>query len=132
MYFILTANKNCSVAHFAFYVSDIEKMKLFYCENFSGHAGNRYHNPTKKFTSYFIQFQSGSRLEIMQQEGRMLNENSNWHISFSVGKKSKVDELVQSLQNRNVPVIAEPRYTGDGYYEGIISDPEGNLVEITI
>jgi len=27
-------------------------------------------------------------------------------------------------------VVGEPRYTGDGYYESCILDPDGNRIEI--
>jgi lactoylglutathione lyase len=132
MYFILIGSKNCLVAHFAFYVSDIEKMKLFYCDHFSGLASNKYYNEEKKFTSYFISFPSGARLELMHAENLELNQVNHWHIAFSVGSKSKVDRLISSLQNKDVQVLSKPRYTGDGYYEGIIVDPEGNYIEITV
>ncbi|WDM24377.1 VOC family protein [Paenibacillus polymyxa] len=29
-------------------------------------------------------------------------------------------------------VVGQPRLTGDGYYESVIKDPEGNLIEISI
>ncbi|MDF1511602.1 glyoxalase/bleomycin resistance/extradiol dioxygenase family protein, partial [Robertmurraya sp. DFI.2.37] len=25
-----------------------------------------------------------------------------------------------------------PRVTGDGYYESVVEDPEGNLIELTV
>ena len=29
-------------------------------------------------------------------------------------------------------ILNGPRWTGDGYYESIVKDPEGNLLELTI
>jgi len=36
-----------------------------------------------------------------------------------------------AIRSAGFEVTGEPRTTGDGYYESVISDPEGNLVEIT-
>jgi lactoylglutathione lyase len=54
------------------------------------------------------------------------------HLAISVGSKEKVDELTNFLREKGIQIIGEPRTTGDGYYESVIADPEGNLVEITI
>jgi lactoylglutathione lyase len=35
------------------------------------------------------------------------------------------------VRKNGFSIIGEPRTTGDGYYESVISDPEGNLIEIT-
>lgn len=43
----------------------------------------------------------------------------------------KVDELTEQLRLDGHKVFAEPRTTGDGYYESVILDPEGNHIEIT-
>jgi predicted enzyme related to lactoylglutathione lyase len=29
-------------------------------------------------------------------------------------------------------IIGDPRRTGDGYYESVVLDPEGNRIEITV
>jgi lactoylglutathione lyase len=54
------------------------------------------------------------------------------HLSLSVGSKEEVDRLTQQMSNDGIQVVGEPRTTGDGYYESVILDPEGNRVEITI
>jgi catechol 2,3-dioxygenase-like lactoylglutathione lyase family enzyme len=54
------------------------------------------------------------------------------HLAFAVGNKQKVLELTERLRNDGYVVIGEPRTTGDGYFESVIQDPAGNLVEITI
>jgi lactoylglutathione lyase len=35
------------------------------------------------------------------------------------------------MEAAGVPVVSSPRLTGDGYYEAVVTDTEGNLVEIT-
>ena len=54
------------------------------------------------------------------------------HLSFSVGSKEEVDHLTQQMSSEGVPVVGQPRTTGDGYYESVVLDPEGNRIEITI
>jgi len=54
------------------------------------------------------------------------------HLSLSVGAKELVDRLTQKLKSEGFAVMGEPRTTGDGYYESVILDPEGNRIEITI
>jgi lactoylglutathione lyase len=53
------------------------------------------------------------------------------HIAISVGSRERVDELTEIIRKAGFEVTGEPRTTGDGYYESVIMDPEGNLVEIT-
>lgn len=36
------------------------------------------------------------------------------------------------LQNDGYRLVNGPRVTGDGYYESVIEDPEGNLLELTV
>src|SRR5690606_15280082 len=99
--------------------------------------GDKYTNAKKNFESYFIKFQSGCRLEIMQMPTIPDNLNNTInqytgliHIAFSVGSVERVNELTNILRNAGYRVVGEPRYTGDGYYESCILDPDGNRVEI--
>ena len=54
------------------------------------------------------------------------------HIAFSVGSKEMVDKLTTDLQAAGFKLLSGPRTTGDGYYESVILDPDGNSIEITI
>ncbi|WP_262919140.1 VOC family protein [Niabella hibiscisoli] len=47
------------IEHTAFWVADLEKVKDFYCTYFDMIASDRYHNPIKNFTSYFLSFKEG-------------------------------------------------------------------------
>lgn len=127
------------IEHLAIWVKDLEKMKIFYENYFNGKAGEKYHNPKKNFHSYFLSFDEGCRLEIMNIPDIPTNKNDVLaqytgiiHFAVSVGSKDKVDSLTEKLRNDGYEVIGEPRYTGDGYYESVILDPEKNRVEITI
>jgi lactoylglutathione lyase len=134
MFFILIGDKSVKIAHLAIYVDDLEAMKSFYCETFNGRESKKYINKNRKFSSYFIHLPSGAKIELMHLENSTNeNEINSWgHIAFSVGSRKRVDRLTELLRSRAIPVISEPRLTGDGFYESIVSDPEGNRIEITI
>lgn len=126
------------IEHIALWTNQLEEMKEFYTEFFNGHANEKYTNNQKQFESYFITFESGPRLEIMRKQG--ITEHKNdiarqylglIHMAFSVGSKEMVDELTKKLQTRGCQIVGMPRTTGDGYYESLILDPDGNTIEIT-
>ena len=39
--------------------------------------------------------------------------------------------LRERLRNDGYRIVGEPRTTGDGFYESVIADPDGNLIELT-
>lgn len=125
--------------HVAIWAEDIDKLRSFYETYFCAHSNKKYINPEKKYSSYFLSFESGARLEIMQMGsviGRECDYTKNYygmaHISFSVGSKENVDEVTSALQKDGYTVLDGPRKTGDGYYESAVLDPEENRLEITI
>ena len=124
------------IEHIALWVNDIEKMKDFYCTFFQAQSSEKYFNPHQKFSSYFLSFKDGSRLEIMNIPGLKASlepMTSGWaHLAFSAGSKDAVDNLTERLRSEGYIITGEPRTTGDGYYESVILDPEGNQIEITI
>lgn len=126
------------IEHIAIWTKDIERLKKFYMDYFGVTAGEKYTNTKKQFESYFIKFESGARLEIMQKPTipDNLNDTINEyigliHIAISVGSAEKVNSLTETLKNNGYSVVSEPRHTGDGYYESCILDPDGNRIEIT-
>lgn len=124
------------IEHVALWTADLERSRRFYQQYFGGIAGEKYVNTSKGFESYFLVFQGGTRLELMQMTGIAKDtpgESLGWaHIAFSVGSREDVDDLTERLRADNYTVAGEPRLTGDGYYESIVLDPDGNRVEITI
>jgi lactoylglutathione lyase len=38
----------------------------------------------------------------------------------------------EPLEKEGYQVAGKPRVTGDGYYESVILDPDGNIVELTV
>ncbi|MFP4078200.1 MAG: VOC family protein [Candidatus Izemoplasmataceae bacterium] len=124
------------IEHVALWVKDLEKAKTFYTRHFNGHANRKYTNPKKGFESYFITFESGARLELMHRDGtckHLSEDHPGWaHIAFSLGSKEAVDVKTKALTEAGHPLYEGPRTTGDGYYESVIGDPDGNRVELTV
>ncbi len=127
------------IEHLAIWCRDIESLRQFYQRYFLAKAGNRYHNPAKNFQSYFLSFDEGSRLELMEMPTIPNSANDIekqftglTHFALSVGSKQRVDELTEALRRDGYSIVGEPRTTGDGYYESVVLDPEGNRIEITV
>ncbi len=124
------------IEHVAVYVSDLEGCKSFFEKYFGCTANDKYFNANTGFSSYFLSFNDGSRLEIMNKPNLSLIESDNRlgyvHLAFSVGSKEKVDELTSKLLNDGFRVLSGPRTTGDGYYESLVEVFENNLIEITV
>ena len=125
------------IEHVAIYVNDLEAARDFFVKYFGGRANAGYHNWTTDFRSFFISFDDGARLEIMNKpdmtdDKKALNRTGYAHVAFSVGSREKVDELTDRLRADGYTVISGPRTTGDGYYESCVVTIEDNQVEITV
>ena len=125
------------IEHIAMYVNDLEKTKEFFVKYFNAISNEGYHNKTTDFRSYFLSFDDGARLEIMNKPQMMddekgINRTGFVHIAFSLGSKDAVDALTEKMRNDGYNVISGPRTTGDGYYESSIIGIEGNQIEITV
>ena len=126
------------IEHLALWVHDLELMKTFYLTYFDTTAGEKYTNLTNQFVSYFIYFGQGkTRLELMTRPDIQTGVGQRGfamglaHFAISVGQKEKVNALTERLRKDNYTIFKEPRTTGDGYYESVILDPEGNYIEIS-
>ena len=125
------------IDHIAMYVKDLEGTKQFFERYFNAAANNLYHNEKTGSRSYFLTFDDGARLEIMNRTDlenaeKTLQRAGYIHIAFSVGSKERVDFLTAQLKQDGYQVISGPRTTGDGYYESCIVAIEDNQIEITI
>ena len=126
------------IEHLAIWVHDLEKLKEFYIKYFEMKCGEKYTNIKKNYSSYFLSFEGAStRIEIMRRPdiADLAGEHSIsfglTHFSISVGSKRKVEKLTEQFRLDGYKIVGEPRTTGDGYYESVIEDCEGNWVEIT-
>lgn len=125
------------IEHIAMYVNNLEATKDFFIKYFNASSNEGYHNKTTDFRSYFLSFDDGARLEIMNkpmmEDGlKALTRTGYIHIAFSLGSKEAVDELTKRIEVDGYEVISGPRTTGDGYYESCIIGIEGNQIEVTV
>ena len=127
------------IEHIAIWTNQLETMRSFYETYFNGRSNDKYSNVNKGFHSYFLSFDDGARLELMQMPNIPPNTNSVEqqnlgliHFAISVGSKEQVDTLTNQLRQDGYTVLGEPRTTGDGYYESVVLDPDNNRIEITI
>lgn len=127
------------IDHVAIWTTQLEKLKDFYVKYFNGTANHKYHNTTRNFESYFVSFESGTRLELMQMPGIPENLNDKIdkqyqgfiHISFGVESMEMVDEKLKELEKDGYRILKGPRRTGDGYYEFETLDPDDNRIEVS-
>lgn len=123
------------IEHVALWARDIDHVAAFYVKYFGARVGERYRNPARGFASRFIEFTTGARLEIMTRTGidtRAAGEQLGLaHVALAVVDRAAVDALAARFAAEGVAVLNGPRQTGDGYYECVVSDPEGNRVEVT-
>lgn len=127
------------IEHLAIWVDDLEKMREFYLNYFNVTSNEKYINIKKGFTSYFLDFGEGkTRIELMKMPDIIHEPDKRGfmkgiaHFAISVGSKEAVNNLTERLRADQYTIESEPRTTGDGYYESVVLDPEGNYVEISM
>lgn len=125
------------IEHLAVWTRDLEGMRAFYERHFGARANARYESARQRgFASYFLTFpDGGARLEVMAlpalADAAASPAVGYAHLALSLGSREAVDALTARLAAEGVRVVSAPRQTGDGYYESVIADPDGNLVELT-
>ena len=92
------------IEHIAIWTSDLEKMKDFYLHFFELESNEKYYNPKKEFSSYFLSFEEGARIELMHRPDisefmdNMDAQLGLTHFAISVGSKEKVDALTETIR----------------------------------
>ena len=124
-----------NIEHVAIYVNDLEAEKNFFVKYFGATAGSKYSNFRNDFSNYFLKFDSGSRLEIMSRTSMVDAEKPKYrsgyhHIALEVGDRKDVDDMTKKMAADGVIVVSGARTTGDGWYESVVLDPEGNEIEL--
>lgn len=125
------------IAHVAYWVADMDRSCSFWAEWFGASAGPLYASTNQPgFTSRFLTFSDGATIELMHRpnlspaSGSTVPAVGLAHIAISLGSVAAVDSLAAKARLAGV-LAAEPRRTGDGFYEAILIDPDRNQIEIT-
>ena len=125
--------------HVAIWTNNLEALKEYYIKYFNAFSNDKYLNPKTNFESYFLSFESGARLELMNRPNLPDNLNDTIveqhvgiiHLAFGVLTTEEVDAKAKQLQNDGFKILSGPRKTGDGYYEFETLDPDNNRLEVT-
>jgi lactoylglutathione lyase len=127
------------IEHIALWTEDIERLAGFYAKYFGAKVGPKYTNAAKGYESRFLTFESGARLELMKTSKLQpvthepgIQRMGLTHLAISLGEERHVDELTSILRDAGFTVVDGPRRTGDGYYESVVLDPDGNRIELTV
>jgi len=127
------------IDHVAIWTNRLEQLKNFYVKYFNGISNGKYTNKEKHFESYFVTFDSGTRIELMQMPGVPENQNDPVekqyqgliHLAFGVSTMKVVTEKAAELERDGFAILRGPRKTGDGYYEFETLDPDNNRIEVS-
>ncbi|MGB5691594.1 MAG: VOC family protein [Flavobacteriaceae bacterium] len=125
--------------HAAIWTDRLELLKEYYTKYFDAVSNDLYVNKRNNFRNYFLSFESGARLELMEMPGIPVNKNDTVqaqhrgiiHLAFGVAHPDLVDEKARQLLEDGFEILNGPRKTGDGYYEFVTLDPDRNRLEVT-
>lgn len=122
------------IAHMALCTFRLEELREFYVRHFGGVSSEKYTNPAKRFASYFISFDGGCRLELMRRpdigSSPELPHTGYCHMAFECASREEVRTRTEQLRADGLRIVGEPRTTGDGCYESVVEDPDGNPIEL--
>lgn len=122
------------IHHIAIWTFRLEEMKDFYTRYFNGTSNEKYINPKKGFESYFLRFEGGTDLELMSRpdvQNLPIEENrlGLTHLAFAFDSREAVLQQTELLRSAGYSIVGEPRTSGDGYFESVVLDPDGNRIE---
>ena len=120
--------------HIAIWTFRLEELKEFYVRFLGGKSNEKYVNPKKGFESYFISFGEGPSLELMSRpdvQNTVVEENrvGLTHLAFTFPGQEEVLRFTEEMRSEGYTIAGEPRTSGDGYFESVILDPDGNRIE---
>ncbi|WP_298982704.1 VOC family protein [uncultured Roseibium sp.] len=126
------------IHHIAFFSKDISRLKDFYVDLFQAQAGEMYQDE-RDFRSFMVRFENDTVLELMQMPDVLARATPDHddihhvglhHLAITVASDDDVLALTRKASGLGSAVIKPPELTGDGFFESMVTDPDGNLVEI--
>lgn len=123
------------IAHVALWTRNLDAQVAFWQDVFGGQHNERYLSKNRLgFASHFISLTEGPTIELMAlpvlDDAPANPEFVGWaHIAISVGSVKDVEAMAQKAQ-ANGRLLSPARWTGDGFYEAVIADPDGNRIEL--
>lgn len=120
--------------HIAIWTFRLEELKDFYVRFLGGTSNEKYVNPKKGFESYFISFEEGPTLELMSRvdvQNTPIEENGLGltHLAFTFPSQEEILRFTEEMRSEGYIIAGEPRTSGDGYFESVVLDPDGNRLE---
>jgi lactoylglutathione lyase len=124
------------VAHIALWTRDLQESIAFWHRYFAAEIGDIYQSKRRPgFISCFVTLPGAhAKIELMtlpRITGAPEMEFAGWdHVAISLGSATAVDEIAVRCDMDGL-LLSPPRTTGDGFYEAVISTPDGTRIEIT-
>lgn len=124
------------IAHTALWTRDLEAAAIFWRDYFGAEVGEAYYSQRRPgFVSRFVTLAGGgAKIELMTGpwiEAAPTAVHVGWdHIAVSLGNAEAVDRLAERCRANGL-LLSPPRMTGDGFYEAVVSMPDGTPVEVT-
>lgn len=127
-----------SIAHVALWTRDLEAVAAFWSRFLGAGVGEIYESRRRPgFRSRFLTLGDGPAIEIMEgpwvaaADPEGVERAGFAHVAVSLGSEAAVDAMAARASAEGI-LVAPARWTGDGFYEAVLRDPDGNLIEITI
>jgi lactoylglutathione lyase len=126
------------IEHLGVWTHDLERMRRFYVDLLGCTSGPLYENAETGFRSCFVSFAEGARIELMTAPGVIAPSSAQSvghgvgyaHLALELPDQAAVREVAAALAAAGTAVTSAPRTTGDGYYEAVVLDPDGNSIEL--
>ncbi|URK86778.1 VOC family protein [Rhizobium sp. RCAM05350] len=124
------------IAHVALWTTDLDRLCRFWADIFGATVGDLYESARRPgFSSRFLYLKDGPSIELMQGpwisgQDEQTERRGYAHLALSLGSREAVDALATKAAALSI-LLSPARMTGDGFYEAVLSDPDGNPIEIT-
>lgn len=126
-----------TITHVALWTRNLEAIASFWSSFFGAEVGEIYESRRRPgFRSRFLTLGDGPAFEIMEgpwvgQADPAEERTGLAHVALSLGSEQAVEAMAARAEANGI-LVAKPRWTGDAFYEAVVRDPDGNLIEITI